>query len=127
MPRPTEARAPSQRGPAVWALRAQTDKAASTPSDAASCCSTTPNLQLREAMVTEKPLECTADGDAVPGLAFGAAAVLPRAGCAEEKRVWWGRSSCIGGREAGPRDLLSSNRLGNSGALLLVRDARAAR
>ena len=96
----------ASRGPAVWALRAQTDKRLYSR-QMLHLLQHTPNLALREAMVTG--LEVTGDPDQ-PGEAriegirtyfgsvYGAKAVVLTAGTFLGGRIWVGHQSMAAGR-----------------------------
>ncbi|MCB4399705.1 tRNA uridine-5-carboxymethylaminomethyl(34) synthesis enzyme MnmG [Synechococcus sp. MU1625] len=93
----------ASRGPAVWALRAQTDKRLYSR-QMLQLLQHTPNLALREAMVTG--LETTGDGDQQRisgirtyfGSVYGAEAVILTAGTFLGGRIWVGHQSMAAGR-----------------------------
>ena len=93
----------ASRGPAVWALRAQTDKRLYSR-QMLQLLQHTPNLALREAMVTG--LETTSEGDQQRisgirtyfGSVYGAEAVILTAGTFLGGRIWVGHQSMAAGR-----------------------------
>jgi tRNA uridine 5-carboxymethylaminomethyl modification enzyme len=93
----------ASRGPAVWALRAQTDKRLYSR-QMLQLLQHTPNLALREAMVTG--LETTGEGDQQRitgirtyfGSVYGAEAVILTAGTFLGGRIWVGHQSMAAGR-----------------------------
>ncbi|MCY3908492.1 MAG: tRNA uridine-5-carboxymethylaminomethyl(34) synthesis enzyme MnmG, partial [Cyanobacteria bacterium MAG COS3_bin_20] len=93
----------ASRGPAVWALRAQTDKRLYSR-QMLQLLQHTPNLALREAMVTG--LETTGEGDQQRisgirtyfGSVYGADAVILTAGTFLGGRIWVGHESMAAGR-----------------------------
>jgi len=93
----------ASRGPAVWALRAQTDKRLYSR-QMLQLLQHTPNLALREAMVTG--LETTVAGDQQRiggirtyfGSVYGAEAVILTAGTFLGGRIWVGHQSMAAGR-----------------------------
>jgi len=93
----------ASRGPAVWALRAQTDKRLYSR-QMLQLLQHTPNLALREAMVTG--LETTGEGDqqlisgirTYFGSVYGAKAVILTAGTFLGGRIWVGHQSMAAGR-----------------------------
>ena len=93
----------ASRGPAVWALRAQTDKRLYSR-QMLQLLQHTPNLALREAMVTG--LETTGEGDqhrisgirTYFGSVYGADAVILTAGTFLGGRIWVGHQSMAAGR-----------------------------
>ena len=93
----------ASRGPAVWALRAQTDKRLYSR-QMLQLLQHTPNLALREAMVTG--LETTVEGDQQRisgirtyfGSVYGADAVILTAGTFLGGRIWVGHQSMAAGR-----------------------------
>ena len=93
----------ASRGPAVWALRAQTDKRLYSR-QMLQLLQHTPNLALREAMVTG--LETTTEGDQQRisgirtyfGSVYGAEAVILTAGTFLGGRIWVGHQSMAAGR-----------------------------
>jgi len=93
----------ASRGPAVWALRAQTDKRLYSR-QMLQLLQHTPNLALREAMVTG--LETTGEGDQLRisgirtyfGSVYGADAVILTAGTFLGGRIWVGHQSMAAGR-----------------------------
>ncbi|MCB4389163.1 tRNA uridine-5-carboxymethylaminomethyl(34) synthesis enzyme MnmG [Synechococcus sp. MU1617] len=93
----------ASRGPAVWALRAQTDKRLYSR-QMLQLLQHTPNLALREAMVTG--LETTGDADQQRitgirtyfGSVYGAEAVILTAGTFLGGRIWVGHQSMAAGR-----------------------------
>ncbi len=106
----------ASRGPAVWALRAQTDKR-QYARQMLQLLQHTPNLSLREAMVTGLAVELDADpqaaaGDAPIGRVVGvrtyfgslyrAAAVVLTTGTFLGGRIWVGSQSMAAGRAGEP-------------------------
>ena len=93
----------ASRGPAVWALRAQTDKRLYSR-QMLQLLQHTPNLALREAMVTG--LETTGEGDQQRisgirtyfGSVYGTEAVILTAGTFLGGRIWVGHQSMAAGR-----------------------------
>ena len=93
----------ASRGPAVWALRAQTDKRLYSR-QMLQLLQHTPNLALREAMVTG--LETSSEGDQQRisgirtyfGSVYGADAVILTAGTFLGGRIWVGHQSMAAGR-----------------------------
>ena len=93
----------ASRGPAVWALRAQTDKRLYSR-QMLQLLQHTPNLALREAMVTG--LETSSEGDQPRingirtyfGSVYGAEAVILTAGTFLGGRIWVGHQSMAAGR-----------------------------
>lgn len=93
----------ASRGPAVWALRAQTDKRLYSR-QMLQLLLHTPNLALREAMVTG--LETSGEGDQqrISGIrtyfdsVYGADAVILTAGTFLGGRIWVGHQSMAAGR-----------------------------
>mgnify|MGYP000686193554 FL=1 len=93
----------ASRGPAVWALRAQTDKRLYSR-QMLQLLQHTPNLALREAMVTG--LETTGEGEQQRisgirtyfGSVYGAEAVILTAGTFLGGRIWVGHQSMAAGR-----------------------------
>lgn len=96
----------ASRGPAVWALRAQTDKR-QYARQMLQLLQHTPNLALREAMVTG--LEVEGDPDNPPGArvigvntyfgsVYGAGAVILTTGTFLGGRIWVGNRSMAAGR-----------------------------
>ena len=93
----------ASRGPAVWALRAQTDKRLYSR-QMLQLLQHTPNLALREAMVTG--LETSGEGDQQRisgirtyfGSVYGAEAVILTAGTFLGGRIWVGHQSMAAGR-----------------------------
>ena len=93
----------ASRGPAVWALRAQTDKRLYSR-QMLQLLQHTPNLALREAMVTG--LETTGEGDQQRisgirtyfGSVYGAEAVILTTGTFLGGRIWVGHQSMAAGR-----------------------------
>jgi tRNA uridine 5-carboxymethylaminomethyl modification enzyme len=93
----------ASRGPAVWALRAQTDKRLYSR-QMLQLLQHTPNLALREAMVTG--LETNGEGDQQRisgirtyfGSVYGAEAVILTAGTFLGGRIWVGHQSMAAGR-----------------------------
>ncbi|MEC8214516.1 MAG: tRNA uridine-5-carboxymethylaminomethyl(34) synthesis enzyme MnmG [Cyanobacteriota bacterium] len=93
----------ASRGPAVWALRAQTDKRLYSR-QMLQLLQHTPNLALREAMVTG--LETTSEGNQQRisgirtyfGSVYGAEAVILTAGTFLGGRIWVGHQSMAAGR-----------------------------
>ena len=94
----------ASRGPAVWALRAQTDKR-QYARQMLQLLQHTPNLALREAMVTGLELEGTPGEDAhVTGIrtyfgsTYAAGAVILTAGTFLGGQIWVGNQSMSAGR-----------------------------
>ncbi|MCP9772847.1 tRNA uridine-5-carboxymethylaminomethyl(34) synthesis enzyme MnmG [Synechococcus sp. Tobar12-5m-g] len=95
----------ASRGPAVWALRAQTDKR-QYARQMLQLLQHTPNLALREAMVTGLEIEGDpANGDARVigvrtyfGSVYGAGAVILTTGTFLGGRIWVGSQSMAAGR-----------------------------
>ena len=94
----------SSRGPAVWALRAQTDKR-QYARQMLQLLQHTPNLALREAMVTGLVVEGTPGEDArISGIStyfgsnYGAAAVILTTGTFLGGQIWVGNQSMSAGR-----------------------------
>jgi tRNA uridine 5-carboxymethylaminomethyl modification enzyme len=94
----------SSRGPAVWALRAQTDKR-QYARQMLQLLQHTPNLALREAMVTGLELEGTPGEDAriagvrtYFGSTYSAGAVILTAGTFLGGQIWVGNQSMSAGR-----------------------------
>ncbi|MFM2081026.1 MAG: tRNA uridine-5-carboxymethylaminomethyl(34) synthesis enzyme MnmG [Cyanobacteriota bacterium] len=94
----------ASRGPAVWALRAQTDKR-QYARQMLQLLQHTPNLALREAMVTGLELEGTPaeDGRVIGvrtyfGSTYGAGAVILTAGTFLGGQIWVGNQSMSAGR-----------------------------
>ena len=94
----------ASRGPAVWALRAQTDKR-QYARQMLQLLQHTPNLALREAMVTGLELEGTpGEGGRVVGVrtyfgsVYGADAVILTTGTFLGGRIWVGNRSMAAGR-----------------------------
>ncbi|MFO8238919.1 MAG: tRNA uridine-5-carboxymethylaminomethyl(34) synthesis enzyme MnmG [Prochlorococcaceae cyanobacterium] len=105
----------ASRGPAVWALRAQTDKR-HYARQMLQLLQHTPNLALREAMVTGLVVEGAADGGGTGwdpsqgpaariagirtyfGSSYGAGAVILTAGTFLGGRIWVGNQSMSAGR-----------------------------
>ena len=94
----------SSRGPAVWALRAQTDKR-QYARQMLQLLQHTPNLALREAMVTGLVVEGTPGEDArISGIStyfgssYGAAAVILTTGTFLGGQIWVGSQSMSAGR-----------------------------
>lgn len=105
----------ASRGPAVWALRAQTDKRLYAR-QMLQLLQHTPNLALREAMVTGLAIEGNADGGGPGwqpgqgpaarvtgvrtffGSTYGAAAVILTTGTFLGGRIWVGNQSMAAGR-----------------------------
>ena len=93
----------ASRGPAVWALRAQTDKRLYSR-QMLQLLQHTPNLALREAMVTG--LETSGEGDQQRisgirtyfGSVYGSDAVILTAGTFLGGRIWVGHQSMAAGR-----------------------------
>ncbi|KAL4425221.1 hypothetical protein ABPG75_009237 [Micractinium tetrahymenae] len=90
----------SSKGPAVWALRAQTDK----PEYAASMrrvLETTPNLHIREGMVTSVEVGPNDDVTGVTtyfGITFRCRAAVLTTGTFMNGQIWVGRKSMAAGR-----------------------------
>jgi tRNA uridine 5-carboxymethylaminomethyl modification enzyme len=106
----------ASRGPAVWALRAQTDKRQYSR-QMLQLLQHTPNLALREAMVTglevEGDPEATPSGDGTPacrvtgvrtyfGSVYAAGAVVLTTGTFLGGRIWVGDRSMAAGRAGEP-------------------------
>ena len=94
----------ASRGPAVWALRAQTDKR-QYARQMLQLLQHTPNLALREAMVTGLVVEGTPGEDArISGIrtyfgsSYGAAAVVLTTGTFLGGQIWVGNQSMSAGR-----------------------------
>jgi tRNA uridine 5-carboxymethylaminomethyl modification enzyme len=94
----------ASRGPAVWALRAQTDKRQYSR-QMLQLLQHTPNLALREAMVTGLEVEGTPGEDAriagvrtYFGSTYSAAAVILTAGTFLGGQIWVGNQSMSAGR-----------------------------
>ena len=94
----------ASRGPAVWALRAQTDKR-QYARQMLQLLQRTPNLALREAMVTGLVVEGTPGEDArISGIStyfgssYGAAAVILTTGTFLGGQIWVGNQSMSAGR-----------------------------
>ena len=94
----------ASRGPAVWALRAQTDKR-QYARQMLQLLQHTPNLALREAMVTGLLVEGTPGEDArISGIrtyfgsSYGAAAVVLTTGTFLGGQIWVGNQSMSAGR-----------------------------
>jgi tRNA uridine 5-carboxymethylaminomethyl modification enzyme len=94
----------ASRGPAVWALRAQTDKR-QYARQMLQLLQRTPNLALREAMVTGLVVEGTPGEDArISGIRtyfgsrYGAAAVILTTGTFLGGQIWVGNQSMSAGR-----------------------------
>ena len=93
----------ASRGPAVWALRAQTDKRLYSR-QMLQLLQHTPNLALREAMVTGLEVTGNADQQRINGIrtyfgsVYGAEAVILTAGTFLGGRIWVGHQSMAAGR-----------------------------
>jgi len=93
----------ASRGPAVWALRAQTDKRLYSR-QMLQLLQHTPNLALREAMVTGLETTGEADQQRISGIrtyfgsVYGADAVILTAGTFLGGRIWVGHQSMAAGR-----------------------------
>jgi tRNA uridine 5-carboxymethylaminomethyl modification enzyme len=94
----------ASRGPAVWALRAQTDKR-QYALQMLQLLQHTPNLALREAMVTELVVQGTPGADACIsgirtyfGSSYGAGAVILTTGTFLGGQIWVGNQSMSAGR-----------------------------
>ena len=93
----------ASRGPAVWALRAQTDKRLYSR-QMLQLLQHTPNLALREAMVTGLETTGEADQQRISGIrtyfgsVYGAEAVILTAGTFLGGRIWVGHQSMSAGR-----------------------------
>ena len=93
----------ASRGPAVWALRAQTDKRLYSR-QMLQLLQHTPNLALREAMVTGLEVTGNADQQRITGIrtyfgsVYGADAVILTAGTFLGGRIWVGHQSMAAGR-----------------------------
>ena len=93
----------ASRGPAVWALRAQTDKRLYSR-QMLQLLQHTPNLALREAMVTGLEVEGEGEKQWIQGVrtyfgsVYGAQAVVLTAGTFLGGRIWVGHQSMAAGR-----------------------------
>ena len=93
----------ASRGPAVWALRAQTDKRLYSR-QMLQLLQHTPNLALREAMVTGLETRSEGDQQRISGIrtyfgsVYGADAVILTAGTFLGGRIWVGHQSMAAGR-----------------------------
>ena len=93
----------ASRGPAVWALRAQTDKRLYSR-QMLQLLQHTPNLALREAMVTGLEVEGEGEQQRIQGVrtyfgsVYGAQAVVLTAGTFLGGRIWVGHQSMAAGR-----------------------------
>nr|WP_115094816.1 tRNA uridine-5-carboxymethylaminomethyl(34) synthesis enzyme MnmG [Synechococcus sp. UW106] len=93
----------ASRGPAVWALRAQTDKRLYSR-QMLQLLQHTPNLALREAMVTGLETSGEDDQQRISGIrtyfgsVYGAEAVILTAGTFLGGRIWVGHQSMAAGR-----------------------------
>ncbi len=93
----------ASRGPAVWALRAQTDKRLYSR-QMLQLLQHTPNLALREAMVTGLETTGESDQQRISGIrtyfgsVYGAEAVILTAGTFLSGRIWVGHQSMAAGR-----------------------------
>ena len=93
----------ASRGPAVWALRAQTDKRLYAR-QMLQLLQHTPNLALREAMVTGLEVEGEAEQQRITGVRtyfgslYSAQAVILTAGTFLGGRIWVGHQSMAAGR-----------------------------
>jgi tRNA uridine 5-carboxymethylaminomethyl modification enzyme len=93
----------ASRGPAVWALRAQTDKRAYAR-QMLQLLQHTPNLHLREAMVTDLVVEGDGPQRRINGVrtyfgsVYGAGAVILTTGTFLGGRIWVGDRSMAAGR-----------------------------
>ena len=93
----------ASRGPAVWALRAQTDKRQYSR-QMLQLLQHTPNLALREAMVTGLEVSAEDDQQRISGIrtyfgsVYGADAVILTAGTFLGGRIWVGHQSMAAGR-----------------------------
>lgn len=90
----------ASKGPAVWALRAQTDKQEYSRV-MRGVLESTPNLFLREAMVTGVAVDANGEAAGVEtffGLGFRARAVVLTTGTFMNGRIWVGRQSMAAGR-----------------------------
>jgi len=93
----------ASRGPAVWALRAQTDKRLYSR-QMLQLLQHTPNLALREAMVTGLETSDEGDQQRISGIrtyfgsVYGADAVILTAGTFLGGRIWVGHQSMAAGR-----------------------------
>ena len=90
----------SSKGPAVWSLRAQTDKReySNTMKQVLETC---PNLSLREAMVVDLKLGANDNIEGVIsnfGISFEAPAVVITTGTFMNGRIWVGKHSAPAGR-----------------------------
>jgi len=91
----------ASKGPAVWALRAQTDKRAYSEEMARELDATGPNLHLREGMATALELDGGGEVRGVRtqfGATFWAPAVVLTTGTFMNGRIWVGRHSTEAGR-----------------------------
>eukprot|EP00775_Hariotina_reticulata_P005023 gene5023-5265_t len=89
-----------KRGPAVWALRAQTDKLEYS-SEMRRVLEATPNLAIREAMVTGVDIGPNDEVRGVStyfGMNFAAKGVVLTTGTFMNGRIWVGRASMAAGR-----------------------------
>jgi len=90
----------ASRGPAVWALRAQTDKWEYSR-EMRLRLEREPNLSIREGMVTELIMGANDDVAGVRtffGMEFRAPAVVLTTGTFMAGRIWVGRTSLAAGR-----------------------------
>ena len=93
----------ASRGPAVWALRAQTDKRLYSR-QMLQLLQHTPNLALREAMVTGLEVEGEGEKQWIQGVrtyfgsVYGAQAIVLTAGTFLGGRIWVGHQSMAAGR-----------------------------
>lgn len=88
------------QGPAVWALRAQTDKLAYAR-EMRRVLESTPNLNLREGMAVGLTLNANDEVTGVQtffGLQFAAKAVVLTTGTFMNGRIWVGKASMSAGR-----------------------------
>eukprot|EP00873_Tetraselmis_striata_P040718 jgi/Tetstr1/460982/TSEL_006134.t1 len=90
----------ASKGPAVWALRAQTDKL-EYAKEMRTVLENTPNLSIREAMVTGLELDANDEVTGVStfwGMTFRAPAVVVTTGTFMNGVIWVGRKSLPAGR-----------------------------
>jgi hypothetical protein len=99
------------QGPAVWALRAQTDKQEYAVT-MRRILETTPNLSIREGMATGLDIGPNDEVLGVTtffGLHFPAKAVVLTTGTFMNGRIWVGRASMAAGRAGEPAPALTAN------------------
>eukprot|EP00892_Ulva_mutabilis_P011891 jgi/Ulvmu1/9074/UM005_0169.1 len=88
------------KGPAVWALRAQTDKL-EYAAEMRKVLETTPNLHIREGMATKVMLSSNGEAEGVEtffGMQFAAKAVVLTTGTFMNGTIWVGRKAMPAGR-----------------------------